>query len=221
MWIFVFQIALTRVATFVASEVLFTRTCPLSKVRKYGQIVIEVIQGTSTFWAVTAVIWYEGRMREHVTQHRSLLKLVSFKGVVGMEATQDILFSVLAEKKVFFPVEPFHVSYNDFAKGVPTLLLILELTIVAIMFLWSFEFSRYRSEILNGAPIAAGPGKALLSLFGWGDIGRGVAYMFTAPSKDEVRQSNEGAYGKYGGREESGATQASMLKGSSEGAVGA
>ena len=92
---------------------------------------------------------------------------------------QNILFVGLAEAKVFFPKPPYHVSYNDFTVGVPNLLFLIELGIMSIMFLWSFEFKRYRQEIRNGTPKAAGPVKAFFSTFYPDDVFRGLIYAFT------------------------------------------
>jgi hypothetical protein len=59
----------------------------------------------------------------------------------------------------------------------------LELTAVAIMFLWSFDFGRYRKAMQEGAPKAAGPARALVSIFGYYDIGMGLVYSCGAVSQ--------------------------------------
>ena len=209
----VFQIALTRVATVVADEALFGDSCPLSKARTYGSIAITVIQSTSTGVAVSGVILFENRMREHLDVHKSFFKLLSFKGVVGLQAIQEILFSILAEKRVFFPTSPFYISYNDFAKGLPSLILIWELTIVAVMFLRSFEFRKYKEEVRGGAPVAAGPGGALLTTFSPRDIGKGLVYGFTSIPSADTEQSN------YGGKHEHDAGNAQPVNESGTGAA--
>lgn len=106
----VFQIALTRVGTVVAAEAIFGSTCPLSIHRRHGYIAITTVQGISTGIAVWGVLIFEHRMRQHLKGHRSFLKLLSFKGVVLLQAVQEAVFSVLAEKSVFFPVPPVSTS---------------------------------------------------------------------------------------------------------------
>lgn len=116
----VFQIAIARIVTVVANEVLFAKSCPLSVYRKYGSVAILTIQSVSTSIAVFGNILFEARLRQQLGEHGTLFKLISFKGVVGFQAIQDVLFSVLAEKRLFYPTSPYHISYNDFSKGIRT-----------------------------------------------------------------------------------------------------
>lgn len=116
-----------------------------------------------------------------------------FKGVVGLSATQQILFSVLGQYEVFFPKEPFHVSYNDFTKGLPNFVFIWELTVVAIFFLSSFEFNPYMQAVRDGAPVHASAGRALLQSFNVADIWQGLAYAITGWHKEPRSADTEEA----------------------------
>lgn len=136
-------------------------------------------------------------MRRHLKAHRALFKLISFKGIIILQVIQNILFVGLAEARVFFPKPPYHVSYNDFVVGLPNLLFMIEITIMSILFLWSFEFKRYRQQIKNGAPVAAGPMKAFFSTFYPDDIMRGLIYAFTfSPSSASTHQDGQSAVNK-------------------------
>ncbi|KAL9111085.1 MAG: hypothetical protein Q9227_004518 [Pyrenula ochraceoflavens] len=172
MWILVFQITITRIATLIAAMVLYSSTCPLSKTRLHGSIAIEVIQSVSTSFAVTGVILYEQRMREYLHPNRSFFKLFSFKGIIGLEATQAIIFPVLAEHNVFKPTPPYHVSWMDFDRGIPQFLVMWEMLLVAIVFLWSFDFRPYLEEARKGSPVVAKPREAFLHSFNVLDIFR-------------------------------------------------
>lgn len=198
----VLQVTIFRILTVIASEVLYNELCPLSPWRQYGNIIISTVQGTSTGIAVTGVIIFEHRVREQLAEHQTLFKLISFKVVVALEAFQNFVFPILADKGFFLPSAPFFVSFNDFSQGLPSFIFIWELTIVSIVFLYSFGFERYRPSALFGAPVLASPGSAFLSSFSTVDIWRGVAYSFKlfstkpieyqdSPSKLESNESDD------------------------------
>lgn len=121
-------------------------------------------------------------MDPHLTNngHRPFLKLLSFKLIVGLEAFQGILFSVLADTGIYFPKSPYHVSWFDFTIGLPQFVLVFELTIVSIVFMWSFSFEEYRRLTIKGEPILAPTWKAFLQTFDLRDISQGTKYMFTS-----------------------------------------
>ncbi|KAK4945638.1 hypothetical protein LTR10_015257 [Elasticomyces elasticus] len=179
-WIMVFQITIVRILTVVAYDFLYGFTCPLSWARQRGATIIKAFQSTSTGFAVFGVVLFETRFRSQLPEQRTLLKLVSFKGVVGLEGFQDILFPVLADTSVFKPKPPFYVSWNDFAKGIPQFILVWEITIVAFLFVRSMTFEPYRQAVQRGIPLAATPGSAFLDSVNVMDIWRGVKYMFTS-----------------------------------------
>ena len=171
----------TRIATFIAQDVLYGLTCPLSTTRTNGSIAIQVVQGVSTGIAVYAIITFERRMHSHLMNHghRPMLKLVSFKFIVGLEAIQDILFSALADTGVYFPQPPYRVSWADFAIGVPQLILVFEMVGVSIAFLWSFTFEDYRSIAVAGEGNLTPTWRAFAEVMDVSDIWQGVKYMFT------------------------------------------
>ncbi|KAK3674379.1 hypothetical protein LTR78_005848 [Recurvomyces mirabilis] len=163
-----FQVTLFRTATCLATIFLWSFTCPLNKARQYGFIVITVIQGISTMIAVFSNILLERRLHEELKPHRGTYKLWSFKAVVGLQATQNVIFSVLAEKSVFRPSPPFHISYMDFSVGIPNFMFSVEMLIVAGMFLHSMTFEPYLKQVRAGAEVHATPVGAL-----------GLAYAMT------------------------------------------
>lgn len=118
-------------------------------------------------------------MRFQLQHHSAMLKLVSFKAIVGLEAVQDILFSALGETGVYFPKPPYRLSWVDFSRGIPEFLLLCEMAIVAVAFLWSFTFEPYREAVVRGENIKSSSWKALFSAFDLSDIWNSVVYMFT------------------------------------------
>ena len=118
-------------------------------------------------------------------QHNSLFKLLSFKGIILLQAMQSILFSALAEAKVFYPSPPFRVSYNDFAKGLPELIFIWELTAVAIMFIRSFGFKRYQKNVGTGSGTFMIALAALVQIFNPVDVIHGFVQPLKGAEKTE------------------------------------
>lgn len=200
----VFQLALTRAVTVIANEAIFGASCPLSETRSYGYIVVTSVQSTCTGIAVSGIVFYETRLRQHMKEHQSFMKFISFKGIVIVQALQEWIFSILAETKVFFPTPPhYYISYNDFSKGLPNLLLLWELTIVAVLFLWSFSFSRYHQQVRDGSPRVANPLRALASVFSRRDIGNGIVYMFKCFGAMRSDQPKNGTFATFGEKHES------------------
>jgi hypothetical protein len=173
----VFQLFFTRVATVLANEFLFGLTCPTSKIRRYGAMIISVVQTTSTAIAVSGCIVFEKRLRPELGEHKGQFKLWSFKGIVGLETTQQVLFTSLASARVFYPEPPFHFSWNDITIGIPNLILVWEMVIVATMFFWSFDFRRYRELALSDrSRVQATAGRAFLEVVNISDLYRCAAY---------------------------------------------
>ncbi|KAI1611961.1 organic solute transporter Ostalpha-domain-containing protein [Exophiala viscosa] len=189
-WIMVFQITIVRILTVVAYDFLYGFTCPLSWARQRGATIIKVFQSTSTGFAVFGVVLFETRVRSKLQEQHTLLKLVSFKGVVALEGLQDIIFPVLADTSVYLPKPPFYVSWNDFAKRISQFILVWEILIVAIVFIRSMTFEPYRQAVQRGVPLAATPESALIDSINPMDIYRGVKYMFTAFTSSTYMEGN-------------------------------
>lgn len=173
----VLQVIPFRIMTLIAFEVLYGVTCPLSAGRQLGSIAVTVVQGMSTLVAVIGVVRFERRMSTNLKNHRPLFKLFAFKMSVGLELIQSVLFTVLAKERVFFPT--LYISYNDFYIGVPQFLLINEMFLFSIIFIWAYEYAPYRVQVKQGATTKS-VGAALVDILNPSDIFRAVLFMFTA-----------------------------------------
>lgn len=70
------------------------------------------------------------------------------------------------------------------------------------MFLKTFGFNRYRSEVRNGAPIAANPVRALLSSLSPADIANGLVYAFMTLSVARSKEAKNGAFATHADKHE-------------------
>jgi hypothetical protein len=137
------------------------------------------LQGISTFVAIWGCIFLERRLHSEMQKHQAMFKLFSFKAVAGLDGLQQLIFPILGENRIYMPSPPFRVSWNDFTLALPNFIVIWELTVVAIIFLWSFEFARYKNFILlNGEQPKRGARGALRDVLNIWDIWEAVAYAF-------------------------------------------
>lgn len=171
----VFQLFFTRIVTTLAAELIFGLSCPLSNARKWGQTGTSIVQALSTGVAILGCLIIEKRFRPKMSQHLALSKLASFKVVVILDALQILLFPTFAEHGVYMPTPPYHMGYNDFALALPNFLLVIELFICAISFLWAFNATHYRQQPL---PQKASIWNVLWDIVNITDIWAGVAYAF-------------------------------------------
>lgn len=175
----VFQLFFTRIATVLASELLYGLTCPLSPIRSTGTTVIQAVSGTSAGLSIWGCMLLEKRLHPEMHEQLALLKLFSLKWVVGLDSLQTMIIPALAEFGVYQPSPPWYVSWTDFAYALPEFMLAIELVFVAVGFLWSFDFAPYRNHMLqDGQAPMSGPGGALLQSLTITDIWAGVAYAF-------------------------------------------
>lgn len=158
-------------------------------------IPCEQVNGLSTAVAINGLILLERRLHGNMQPHLATGKLWSFKLVAGLDTIQVILFPALAEHQVFQPQPPFHISWNDFALALPSFILVWEMLFVAMAFLWSFNFSRYRSHVLqhHEQPVK-GVGLALWDVVDISDIWEGVAYAFWHRKPSSWRKADAGAF---------------------------
>ena len=166
----------------IAIEVIYGTTCPLSKHRKIGQTIINVIVAISTIGAVACIVQFAKRHKERLAGHQPLLKMGAFKLVLVLQVIQSIVFTVLSHTDVFIPSAPLHVSYNDLAEGLPMVLFAWELVVASIIFLWAFGFGRFRAEARSGSPSAGGPFTALLATVNPSDIWQASVLAIRRPS---------------------------------------
>ena len=110
-------------------------------------------------------------MQEDLKHHRALLKLFAFKSIVGLQFIQDILFTFLAEYRVYTPTE--YVSYEDFTTGIPNFILCWELFGFSLLFIKAFEYHPYRVKVQEGHPVQKSVRRAFLDSMN-------VLHIFTA-----------------------------------------
>lgn len=109
--------------------------------------------------------------------HNATLKLWIFKSVVGLEFVQNVLFSALAQAKVYRPTQ--YVSYYDMYTGLNQFMISCECFLYAFAYIKAFEFGSYRKMIKGGDHAHGSPLRAILDIVNPMDIIRDTVVAFT------------------------------------------
>lgn len=116
--------------------------CERSYAPRFAHIWVFIIQNVALGFAVFAVITYYNRFKKdpEFSYHKPLLKLVSFKLIVGVNFLQDIVFSILTDGKVHGTTR---VTGLDIEYGLPAMLVAVEQVAFAIFFHHAFRSREY------------------------------------------------------------------------------
>ena len=191
MWAGIFQYCFFRIVmTLVACITnIFKRFCVESLSPGFAHIWVTIIQAISATIAMFCLVQFYTQVKDYISQHRPLMKVISIKLVVFLCFWQTIILSLLSAGKAIKPSNK--VQSPDIKVGIPALLVCLEMAIFSVLHFWSFSYRPYiicadglPSE--RAAPIAYQGGvlgwRALLdSMNPWDFVkafGRGARWIF-------------------------------------------
>ncbi|KAJ5923778.1 hypothetical protein N7454_009023, partial [Penicillium verhagenii] len=97
----------------------FNRYCLGSNQPAFAHLWLELIQEVSVTIAINAVIRFYANTKNYMKEHKPLMKLLSFKMMVGLIFLEQVLFMVLESSKVFKQTPK--LSYADIHTGIPTM----------------------------------------------------------------------------------------------------
>ncbi|MCJ1230868.1 hypothetical protein MMC12_007542 [Toensbergia leucococca] len=163
-WICVFQLPLTRTITFTIGEAMQATQCPLSKTLKNAHVAISVTESVFIIIAITALLVFYRRMRNHLKQHHALSKLVAYKLVVFISLIQNSIFAGLAAGMILKPTRT--VSYLDITVATPAFMTCVEMCIFSFIFVWSFTAKPYKVTAGAALPAEHTPGCANIHRLG-------------------------------------------------------
>ena len=128
--------------------------------------------------AIVGTVRLYRRMRPTLKPHKALSKLVCFKLLVAIILLQNLALLALIKVNHYIPTS--RASYYDLTRGIPAVLISLEMPLFSFLFLWAFSASSYRHALasapLHGPGLAQrrGCGAALVDVLNILDIVRGV-----------------------------------------------
>ena len=174
-WVLVFQILLAKLVINAAEWILNAAMCPITYAGSKASTAVSAVQSIATVVCVMSILGFHRRLKKEMDGHHALRKLATFKGFVGIVLLQTPVFSGLAEHKVFHGTQ--YISIIDFTVGTPSFLVCVEMFLVTLLFLWSFNALEYKNLARSQNLAREGVGKALLDVANISDILKGCWYM--------------------------------------------
>jgi hypothetical protein len=154
--------------------------CKRSNSVHFAHIWLKVLQIYSTTVAILSSIRFHKGNETKLKQHGILLKLLAFKGIIGLNGLQTVCSPLLQSKNCENNAKQFilsilygqhaikptkHMSYHDVDIGLPSFILACEMPLFAILLFFAFPVSSYNSK----GP-TAGPMSALIDAFDIRDL---------------------------------------------------
>ncbi|KAJ6010880.1 hypothetical protein N7451_002292 [Penicillium sp. IBT 35674x] len=130
------------VAVFQCIAAAFDRYCLESNKPAFAHLWLEIIQEVSVTIAINAVIRFYANTKEYMKEHKPLMKLLSFKLMVGLIFIEQIAFMILESSKIF--KETSKLSYADVHMGIPTMVICVQMVPFAIFIRYAFSTKVYR-----------------------------------------------------------------------------
>ena len=121
---------------------------PAHAVRTYADTLI-VINSIAVSVAVLAIFNLYKRLKPEpeFAKHKPLMKLVSFKLIVGINFLQTFVFSILTGQNIIHGSRK--VTGKDYTYGIPAILVSVEQIFFAIFFHYSFRSREYHEDMLK------------------------------------------------------------------------
>lgn len=156
--------------------------CRQSNSVHFAHIWLTVLDAYVTTVAIFMSLRFYGKNKATLSKHKILLKLFTFKGVIGLNFLQSFVISILSGHNILKPTQ--YMSYHDINTGLASLILSCEMPIFAILLLFAFPPMPYTG---NAGPVA-GPMTAIVEAFDIRDL---LSAFFRGPMRlvrDQQRQ---------------------------------
>jgi hypothetical protein len=141
-WLAVFQILPGRLISTAVTMIVYGVVCPFSNTQRVVLLVINIFNSFQMVVCVLALLRTYMRLKPHLAGHAILKKAAVFKGIVGIQALQRIIFSALVGRSVLKPTRT--VSYMDWAAGVPDFMTVCEMFLVCWFFIGPYSSAMFR-----------------------------------------------------------------------------
>jgi len=106
------------------------------------KIIIRAVSSASTVLAVITLLMFYRRMKKALTGHGAGRKLVAIKILLIVVIVETLLFGVIKPSSYH---QRSHVSFFDLTKGVPNLLICIEMVLFGLLWLVLFSTSAVHS----------------------------------------------------------------------------
>ncbi|KAL5121565.1 hypothetical protein ACEQ8H_000637 [Pleosporales sp. CAS-2024a] len=157
MWYGVLQFIPTSVIVWVATVIALKAGtyCKASNSIHFAHIWLSILGAIFPTIAILSCLRFYTPHKQKLAQHGILLKLLTFKGIIGLSVLQNFVISILSGHNILKPTK--YMTYHDIEYGLGSLILACEMPIFALLMCVAFSPMQYAK---NGR--AAGPLSAIL-----------------------------------------------------------
>ncbi|KAJ4399857.1 hypothetical protein N0V91_009128 [Didymella pomorum] len=157
--------------------------CRQSNSVHFAHLWITIFKFIVTTVSIVCCLRFYSRMKTQLLQHRILLKLFTFKSIIGLNVAQTFIINILAGHGTLTPNK--YMTYHDINDGLASLILACEMPFFAILMLFAFPSKPYKNSN-KAAPV--GPFKAIVQALDIRDL---LGAIFRGPMRLVREQERE------------------------------
>ncbi|KAJ5759507.1 hypothetical protein N7520_006663 [Penicillium odoratum] len=140
-----YPIVIFWVAIAQSVAAAFDRYCLDSNKPAFAHLWLQIVQEVSVTIAINAVIRFYANTKDYMQEHKPLMKLLSFKLMVGLIFIEQVAFMILESSKIF--KETPKLSYADVHMGIPTMVICVQMVPFAFFMRYAFSTKVYRVKL--------------------------------------------------------------------------
>lgn len=131
--------------------------CRQSNSIHFAHLWITIFKFVVTTISILSCLRFYSRNKPKLLQHKILLKLFTFKSIIGLNVVQTFVINILAGHGTLSPNK--YMTYHDINDGLASLILACEMPIFALLMVFAFPATPYKN---NNRAASAGPMKAII-----------------------------------------------------------
>ncbi|KOS20487.1 Transmembrane protein 184-like protein [Escovopsis weberi] len=146
-WISVYQYCFILVAMTATAVITqhFHKYCESSNSPVFAHVWVLVINAVSVTIAMYCLIQFYLQLTTPLAEHKLFIKILAIKLVVFLSFWQSAIIS-LATSGLNLVHANDVLAYPDIKVGIPSLLLCVEMTLLAVLHIWAFPYQIYRDN---------------------------------------------------------------------------
>ncbi|KAF4541982.1 uncharacterized protein LTHEOB_8136 [Lasiodiplodia theobromae] len=203
-WVAVFQYPVVKTILTIATEASLAtgKYCASSRSVHFAHIWIVVIGDISLVVCFLAILEFYKTQKAHMTVHKPLLKLLSFKLIVFIIFVQNLVFNFISIPDGLSADDT--VAPRDIKYGLPAFLVCVEMVFFSLFFFFSFGSRIYHPSKRHPEPREHFL-VALFHVLNPADVIRDIAKMFSMALSGQKKSSGGfgGSSSRHGGHRSS------------------
>ncbi|KAH6621926.1 organic solute transporter Ostalpha-domain-containing protein [Boeremia exigua] len=189
--------------------------CRQSNSVHFAHLWITIFKFIVTTISILCCLRFHSRNKPKLLQHKILLKLFTFKSIIGLNVAQTFIINILAGHGTLSPNK--YMTYHDINDGLASLILACEMPIFALLMIFAFPSKPYKN---SNKAASVGPFKAIVQALDIRDLLGAIVRGPMRLVREQEREIRRGGSIKMemqnGGPGVDGVDQSTMYKGSNE-----